>query len=561
MRPAPLRRGAAALVAAALFAACATEADPGTLDDVLGTSSTTTSTGAPSTSEPPTTSSTPEPTEPTEPPGPADDELAWGTCPDDVPEPAPRITGALECATLQVPVDPAEPDGATLDLAVARRPATGGRSRGVIVVNPGGPGGSGVDAVALDGGVVPEALRERYDVVGMDTRGSARSGTIRCVDDDEFLRYLDDVDPTPDDDGELEAYEQLVTAFETACVEANGDLLPYLGTRFVARDHEVLRRALGVRELTWFGYSYGTLVGTVYAQEFPGRVRALVLDGPVVTTVEPAAAADIDIGGLERTFRRFAAACDARDDCPLTQHGGALAALDAVIARVEEGGLEGAYQLADFTAPSGRPGEWPLGPGRIGYALIVSVYDEGSWPILEDALAAVLDDDWGGQLRLLSDIYLARFADPPEGTAAEQTFWALRCADQDTDLDVASVEEGFELEETVLGDPYEGRPTWLSGWRLPNAWCLDGVWPEPATPLGDAVVDPAVAPPALVFGGTGDFATPVEYLEPLAEAVGGGHVVRVRSNSHVNMGRNECEQRLTTAFVLDPTKEPTRTRC
>jgi hypothetical protein len=281
----------------------------------------------------------------------------------------------------------------------------------------------------------------------------------------------------------------------------------------------------------------------------------------VVTTVDPARSADIDLGGLQRTFGRFARACDARSDCPFAAHGGTLAALDAVITRVEEGGLDGAYQLGDFEAPAGRPGTWPLGPARLGYALIVAVYDESSWPVLEEALAAVLDDDWGGQLRLLSDVYLSRFRDPPDGTDGEQTFWALRCADREEDLDVSSIAEGFELEATVLGDPYEGRPSWLSGWRLPNVWCLDGVWPDPAEPLGEAVVDPASAPPALVFGGTGDFATPAEYLEPLADAVGGGHVVRVRSNTHVNMARNECEQRLATAFVLDPSTPPARTRC
>jgi pimeloyl-ACP methyl ester carboxylesterase len=381
------------------------------------------------------------------------------------------------------------------------------------------------------------------------------------VDDGEFLRYLDDVDPTPDDDQEIRRYQDLVEDFERSCVRSHGDLLPYLGSRFVARDVEALRVALGEEVITWFGYSYGTLVGTVYAQEFPHRVRVLVLDGPVVTEVPADEAAVIDLDGFQRTVRRFARACDTRPDCPLAAHGGALGALDAVVQRVLRGDLRGGYELDDFVAPAGRPGEWPVGEGRIGYALVASVYDESSWPLLEDALLAVLEDDWAGRLRLLGDIYLARFDQPPEGTEGEQAFWALRCADRAEELEVATIAEGLELERTLLGDPYRGRPSWLADWRLPNVWCLQGIWPEPAERLGAAVVDPDRAPPALVFGATGDFATPIEYLEPLAEAVGGGHVVRVRSNNHVNMGTNRCEQRLTVAFVGDPSARPARSTC
>jgi pimeloyl-ACP methyl ester carboxylesterase len=539
-------------IAALLGTACASEAS---IDrTALGSSST-----LPPAAPGPGTN--PEPPPPDEPVVVAvDQELDWRSC-TDVPEPEPGITGGVECTTLRARLDHADPESRVIDLAVARRPATSGRAEGVIVVNPGGPGASGVDAVAHSGGVVPDELRERFDVVGMDTRGTERSLPIRCVDDGEFLRYLDDVDPTPDDGEDIRRYQALVEDFERACVRAHGELLPYLGTRFVARDVEALRVALGTEVITWFGYSYGTLVGTVYAEEFPHRVHALVLDGPVVTEVPPDEAADIDLGGLQRTVGRFARACDTRSDCPLAAHGGTLAALDAVIDRVIAGDLSGGYELDDFVAPAGRPGEWPVGEGRIGYALVAAVYDESSWTLLEDGLAAVLEDDWGGWLRLLGDIYLARFEQPPEGTAREQTFWALRCADRAEELEVATIEEGIELERRVLGDPYRGRPSWLADWRLPNVWCLHGIWPEPAERLGAAVVAPDRAPPALVFGATGDFATPIEYLEPLADAVGGGHVVRVRSNDHVNMGSNRCERRLATSFVEDPSARPVRSTC
>lgn len=476
--------------------------------------------------------------------------------------PKSAIDGHLECATLQVPIDHGDPASDTIPIAVARRPASRGPAEGVIVVNPGGPGGSGVDSVATDGGSVPEELRARYDIVGFDPRGSNRSGAIVCVDDQTFRAYVDTVDPTPDDAAELTDYQDGVSSFESSCAERHGNLLPYVGTRFVARDVDLLRDALGVEQITWFGYSYGTLMGTVYAQEFPERVHALVLDGPVVTGVPLAEQARIDIEGLQRGFERFADACDARgDDCPFTSHGGTRAALDAVVARVLQGDLDGYYEVQGYEAPTATPGDWGLTEGRLGYSLIVAVYSESSWPLLEAALAEVLEDDTASQLRYLSDVYLSGFKPPPFTTTGEQTFWSLRCADRDADEEVATVEEGFEREREELGDLYSGRPAFITGWRIPNVWCLDGVWPEPAERLGDAEIEAGDAPPAIVFGATGDFATPIEYADLLGQRLGGAHVVRVEASSHVNIGRNDCEADLAVAFVLDPTRPPARTTC
>jgi pimeloyl-ACP methyl ester carboxylesterase len=494
---------------------------------------------------------------------PVEQELRWGDCDGDVPD--AEIDGTLQCATLLVRVDHADPGSETLSVALARRPATRGTAEGTIVMNPGGPGGSGVDSVARNGGSVPDALRERYDVVGFDPRGAHRSGQVTCVGDEEFHRYLDQVDALPDlaDAAALEDYQARVVAFEEACADRHGELLTRLGTRFVARDVEALRRALGVEQLTWFGYSYGTLLGTVYAQEFPTRVRALVMDGPVITDVDPVEKARIDLDGLQRGFERFADDCDRRGDrCALSRHGGGRAALDAVVRRVRAGGLDGYYAVGSYEAATGVPGRWPMSEGRLGYALVVAIYNEDSWPVLEDALAAVLDEDWGGQLRFLADVYLSGFEiDPPFGTHGEQTFWALRCADRDPDLTVASVREGFEQETRRYGDPYAGRPLYVAGWRIPNVWCLDGVWPEPAEWLGSARVDADEPPPSITFGATGDFATPIEYADRLADALGGGHVVRVEASTHVTISTNRCQQELVVAFVDDPTAPPARTDC
>ncbi len=250
-----------------------------------------------------------------------------------------------------------------------------------------------------------------------------------------------------------------------------------------------------------------------------------------------------------------------RSSCPFAEHGGTEAVLDQVVERVLAGDLDGYYDIDGYESPTGTPGEWDLTEGRLGYGLILAVYSESSWPLLEDALLEVVEDDSGATLRYMSDIYLSGFKPPPFTTEGEQTFWALRCADRDADEEVGSVAEGIEREETELGDPYAGRPTYVAGWRLPNVWCLDGVWPEPAERLGDASIDAGQGPPAIIFGATGDFATPIEYADLLAERVGGGHVVQVDASSHVNIATNQCEQDLVVAFVDDPSTPPARTTC
>ena len=205
--------------------------------------------------------------------GPAVPTLAWGACPDGIPAP-------FECATAEVPLDYEHPHRRTIGVVTVRRPAQQPTVRiGSLFINPGGPGGDGIDYVVRTYDRLPQVLKDRFDVVGFDPRGTDRSAPVSCFTREEYdaafrATRLYGPERTGFDEARARA-RQLVRA----CVQRSGDLLPYIGTEYVARDLDLLRAAVGDPKLSYLGLSYGSYLGTVYANLFPHRVRALALDG------------------------------------------------------------------------------------------------------------------------------------------------------------------------------------------------------------------------------------------------------------------------------------------
>lgn len=187
--------------------------------------------------------------------------------------------GGFECANAAVPLDYRDPQGTTITLAVIRKKATDQAERkGTLFLQPGGPGNSGVDFVRNNYADLPAGLRDSFDVFGYDVRGVGRSSALQCWDDPTYTAAVTAAKGVPGPD----AYEPAVSqaaAFDQACQDNAGALLPYVGTEYVARDIDLLRQALGEEQLTYYGRSFGSYIGTVYASLFPERVRALALDG------------------------------------------------------------------------------------------------------------------------------------------------------------------------------------------------------------------------------------------------------------------------------------------
>ncbi|GAA2942452.1 hypothetical protein GCM10011428_71420 [Streptomyces violaceus] len=199
---------------------------------------------------------------------PAVPSLAWSDCQD-----------GFECANADVPLDYRDPQGKTITLTVIRKKAPDqAKKKGTLFLQPGGPGNSGVDFVRGNYAELPAALRDSFDVFGYDVRGVGRSSQVQCWDDPTYTRAITAAKGVPGPD----AYEPAVrqaAEFDQACQDNAGDLLPYVGTEYVARDIDLLRQALGENQLTYYGRSFGSYIGTVYAALFPDRVRALALDG------------------------------------------------------------------------------------------------------------------------------------------------------------------------------------------------------------------------------------------------------------------------------------------
>ncbi len=190
--------------------------------------------------------------------------------------------GGFECAQLVVPFDYARPDGRRFTLPVIKRPAADPSRRiGELVINPGGPGASGVQYALSARSEFPAALLARFDIVGFDPRGVGGSQpALNCMTGPQLDKFFA-TDDEPSTAAQLASLIAQSKLFAADCQANSAGLLPYVGSQNAARDMDVLRAALGESKLTYLGKSYGTYLGAWYAQLFPRRVRALVLDGAV----------------------------------------------------------------------------------------------------------------------------------------------------------------------------------------------------------------------------------------------------------------------------------------
>jgi len=234
--------------------------------------------------------------------------LVWATCYE-----------SFECTDLLVPVDYADLTVGTFKIAVLRYKAQDQAKRiGSLIVNPGGPGGSGVDYAYNAEYVFDPDVLDRYDIVGFDPRGVNRSAPIECLTDEETdVSYASDA--KPDTEAELEKALADSKDFIDKCESAN-EFLSHYSTAAAARDMDILRAALGDKKLNYFGKSYGTYLGTLYAQFFPGNVGRMVLDGALDPNISILEQNISQAKGFDGALDAFLADCAKQDDCPLPKN-------------------------------------------------------------------------------------------------------------------------------------------------------------------------------------------------------------------------------------------------
>lgn len=449
----------------------------------------------------------------------ADGDLEWAPCPG-----SGGFGPALDCATLTVPLDHARPDNETIELALARVATDDDADRiGSLVLNPGGPGGSGIEFLQSAAIVMPPEISARFDLVSFDPRGVGASTAVECdVDFDDEIALL----PEGDDAG----WEELVADAEnrpSTCTPETVRIAPLLGTNNAARDLDRVRAALGDERLTYGGFSYGTRLGATYAELFPDRVRALVLDGAVKPTTDSTEISSEQAASLDRAFVRFADACDADADCAVAAIGPTLEVYSTLAAELDATGA----------LPTDDP-ERVLTPGELRIAGIAALYSTQLWPVLAQGLADAVVDGDGSLLQALTDSYLGR---QPDGTydGSQDAGFTINCADDPVRPSVEVVRE--------QSDEVAERTVWFDDLLRASTGCIGG--PPPLDPL--IVGDALGAAPILVIGTTGDPATPYEWSVELAETLASAELFTVESDGHTAFLSVPCVEGVVVDYLVD----------
>ena len=431
----------------------------------------------------------------------------------------------LRCATVKVPLDYTNPTGPTIDIAVNEMPARQPDQRiGVMLFNPGGPGGSGLQFVA--GGLdLPPTIIDRFDLVGFDPRGVGGSTKLPCGDASvPAFRHVDSSPDTPDEQTELETAAKAVA---DDCASNAANLIPFMGTDDTVRDMDTIRQALGETQVNYLGVSYGTLLGLRYAELFPHHVRAIVIDGVVDPTQDFTEFLRQQTIAYERQLNVVFDGCpDGQSGCP---PGGARAAYDELAARVEAEPIPGS---------NGRS----LGPSELVTAALIPTYEPSADAQFYDALGRALNGAPAAML-VLTQAY--------EGSVEFPLYASVECTDSPHPVGPEAY-HAFADELRAIS-PRLGAA--IANELLPCAY-----WAAPVRSIIGPVRAPD-APPMLVVGTTGDPATPYEQAQDVATTLAHGRLLTFVGDRHAAYGASRCVADAEATYFVDLQLPPEGTTC
>jgi pimeloyl-ACP methyl ester carboxylesterase len=454
--------------------------------------------------------------------------VAWATCRDDA---------AFDCGTVEVPVDYGQPNGARTTIALRRLPASGPGPRiGSLFINPGGPGGSGIDFAKDAPSFFDDAVRARYDIVGFDPRGMGESDPVRCFTDAD-LDAMYAADPTPDTAAERAAAQRAPAERNRRCLARGGALAARMGTEFVARDLDVLRSAVGDERLNYYGVSYGTMIGAVYADFFTSRVGLMVLDSAVLPDAlagETPSQQDVDASArgpaddFDNVFNDFVTDCGSSTTCPLGADTAAVSrTLVAFLDRLDGQPLE--------TGESSLP---RLTEGWASTAIGLGLESRESWPDLVDALDTAVHQGDGAQLATFAMSMVERNED---GTYAPSSFTRSHLLVTCSDWPPSPWDSAVPSHDVLANHPLWARI------QPPSTDPCDG-WT--GVRRETLLVGAEVSTPVLVIGNDGDRTTPIEDTKALAGEIVRSRFVTVSAEGHGAYGNgNDCADAVVDGYL------------
>jgi len=449
--------------------------------------------------------------------------IAWRACPELAGDLLPTVPPGFsyECGTVRVPQDWSSPGaGPTLDLALVRVRAHQTSRIGSLVFDPGGPGVSGVEEAVYLSTELPSEVMQRFDLVGFDPRGVGRSNPVKCFSDaDQDLSF--GADPDPVSQADFDAVVALDQRMAAGCQAKYGDALGLFSTEQAARDMDAIRAALGDTKLNYLGYSYGTLLGAVYAQLFPTRVRAMVLDGPIDPTAGAVAASQTQAQGFEHAFDEFAAWC-------VQQHCRAGTTPRATVTGLIAAARTKPARYADGRSATG---------GWILTAVAQALYTPNRWKLLGDAIGDLVN---GNPARVfqLADQYAGRDL----GGHYSNEFDVFSTVQCDDDPGTETIAQARSLQ----ADWRAKYPLFGASAAVGLASCA--VWPAKRDPYP---AGPAVgAPPIVVVGTTNDPATPYVQAAKLATMLGVGQVLTWQGEGHTAYPQTDCLRRAVDGYLI-----------
>jgi pimeloyl-ACP methyl ester carboxylesterase len=435
-------------------------------------------------------------------------ELQWKSCYEN-----------YQCTDLQVPIDYTELKTGTFNISVLKYPTTNKKKLGSLIVNPGGPGGSGVDYAYAAEYLFNPAILDAYDIVGFDPRGVGRSEPIICLSDKELdANYASDSKP----DNEQEIAQTLIESkkFIQQCVEKNKHLTSF-STANVARDMDILRQAVGDKQLNYMGKSYGTFLGTLYAQFFPRKVGRMVLDGAVDPSISNFQQGLTQAVGFDKAFAAFVTDCGKRSDCPLPKDNkAAVEEMKKILSQLEK---KPNQRLSESLALLGTAS---------------ALYDSATgWPKLRAAIKAIKQGKADKFLEL-ADNYTGRTKDG----------YANNEFDSGAIIDCLDFADNRSVEEMKVDAKAFAKQAPLFGPYLAYGGLVCQYF---ETPKATEVLPTKTANPIVIIGTTGDPATPYEWAQGLHKILTNSVLISLTGDGHTGQGQgNECVDGQVEDFYL-----------